>query len=122
MLSGDSHTFPTVDSRYQKHGKCGYCAFSSGTFNEYRNYRRAILQSYSCNDGEWRFNWYSDNEAALSCDEEEDSWCHFWQSEEDYPSELFLGYCEKRDKTFNYSNLVDDASSIGGGFAANVGN
>ena len=110
ILSGKVETFSTTNQRFQKHGKCGYCVFSSGMTSEYRNYRRAILKSYSCNDGVWSFDWFYDNEYAKSCDEDEDAWCHYWENEESYPNELFLGWCTSdKDEAFRDFNFLQEA-------------
>ena len=114
--SGLTHTFVTTDSQHQKYGKCGYCKYGVGVswlpHNAQWNYVRRYLQSYSCYDAAWSFNWSNvDTSERNACDG--DNWDHrgfYGENGENSPPKSYLGECQgdSQTNTFNnFKNLQD---------------
>ncbi len=101
-------------------GKCGYCKWSTGNNSQclrLHNYVRKYLQSYSCNDGAWTFNWnHIDPDYEKACDG--NSWDYDLpcggrsDSGESHPSKSYLGGCQwtgdnYKTAAFSFNNLGD---------------
>ena len=118
MNHGSKKEYQVDTSKSEKrYGKCGYCKWSVGNNSQCLrkfNYVRKYLQSYSCNDGRWSFEWYnSDSNYRNACDD--DNWDYdlecagTHETGENHPSKSYLGGCAggNKDSSFNFNNLQD---------------